>query len=80
MSELDWPGYSGQPLSYQWTISELGVFTHTLGGISDTISLSWSAAGLKSLQVTVTGGGISASATRLLLALDDWVYLPVVTK
>ncbi len=81
-TELVWPGYTGQSMTYTWTISDLGVFTHTLSGITDTITLNWATTGLKSMVVTAKGGGITASATRLVKAQEplEYVYLPLVTK
>jgi hypothetical protein len=79
---LEWAGYSGQPLAYVWTVSDLGVFTHTVSASSDTISLSWPAVGLKSVVVTAKGSGITISATRLVRAQEplEYIYLPAVAK
>lgn len=53
------------PLGYTWEATDLGVITRT-AGLSDTIDLSWSAHGTKTITVTVANAGGLASATHTI--------------
>jgi hypothetical protein len=57
-------------MTHAWTATDREDIIHPGLGVTDAVTLSWSMPGVKTVVVTVTGGGISASATRKALAFD----------
>ena len=69
-AQFIWPGHTGLALDYTWTVTDQSAITHTVGGMTDTVTLQWNTPGLKTLAVTAKGGGTSASATRSVLVFS----------
>jgi len=67
---LYWTGYAGEPMTYSWTVTDQDSVSHPGLGITDSLTLNWDTPGIKTVSVTATGGGISASATRTALVFD----------
>lgn len=69
-TQLVWPAYSGQPVTYTWTVDGQPDILHTGAGLTDTLTQSWNESGLHTLIVTASGPFGQASTTRSLLVFD----------
>ena len=67
---LFWTSYTGQEMTYTWIATDKEDVLHTGLGVTDTVTLSWSTPGIKTVAVTAIGGGASTSATRSALVID----------
>jgi len=73
---LAWSGYGGEAMTYTWDATDIGETIHAGGDLDDTLSLTWTAAGEKTVLITSAGGGASASATRAVIAFNAAVSGP----
>ena len=77
---LLWAGNSGQEMTYTWIATGKEDILHPGLGASDTITLSWSTPGIKTVAVTATGGGVSTSATRSARVEKVVIFLPLAQR
>ena len=64
---LLWSSYTGQPITYTWTMPDQDPLVHPGLANSDAVTLTWDAPGEKAITLTVTDGAASASAVRTML-------------
>ena len=72
------PAHATSPVTYGWQVSGAAPITHTVG-LSDTLALSWSAAGTYSFTVSAAnaaGGPVSASHTITITAGAEATVTP----
>ncbi len=77
------PGTVVQPITYEWQATNQAPVTHTGGGLSDTISFTWSTTGTQTISVTVTNAHGTASDDHAITIGDtasNVVFLPMVVK
>lgn len=69
-AQLAWSAYSGQPVTYTWSVDGQPGIQHTVADLTDALTLSWSASGLHALILTASGPFGQVSTTRSLLVFD----------
>jgi PKD repeat protein len=77
-----WPLTTTLPLTYTWQATGQPPVVH-IGGVSDTVVLTWSVAGPQTVTVTVEshcGAAVSDSQTLAVEASERFVYLPLVLR
>lgn len=60
------PDTATQPLTYVWQATDQAVVTHA-GGLNDAVSFTWSTPGPKTITVSVTNDGGTATANHVIV-------------
>jgi len=63
-----WPITATQPVTYLWQATGQAPSTH-VGGLNDTVTLTWDAPGFQAITVTATNAGNAVTGTHLLNVL-----------
>ena len=73
------PANTTTPLTYEWSATDQANVVHT-GGLSDSVSFSWSSAGIKTVSLTVyNNAGTVTQSTTIKIAEPVYnIYLPFV--
>jgi hypothetical protein len=68
-----------EPVTYTWQATEQTSVVHR-GGLSDTISFTWTVLGPKEISVTAVEQGREIGSDAYIIAIQARVYLPLVVK